>query len=96
MIQAFKDRRAEQLFNNQTPKGLPADILKKASHLLKQLNAIAQLDDMRVPPGNKLHRLKGTRMGQYAVWINSKWRVAFRWKDGNATEVEITDYHDEK
>ena len=96
MILTFKDRRTEQLFNNEVPKGLPADVLKKARYQLKQLHSVSQLDDMKVPPGNKLHALKGTRKGQHAVWINDKWRVVFCWKGGNVTDVEITDYHDEK
>ena len=96
MIQTFNDKRTAQVFKNEVPKSLPADIIKKAGYQLKQLHAASQLDDMKVPPGNKLHPLRGTRKGQHAVWINDKWRVAFRWKDGNATDVEITDYHDEK
>lgn len=96
MIQSFNDKRTEQVFKNEVPKGFPADLLKRARHQLKQLNAANVLEDMKVPPGNKLHALKGTRRGQHAVCINDKWRLAFRWKEGNASAVEITDYHDEK
>jgi len=96
MILSFKDKRTEQVFKNEIPRGLPADILNKARYQLKQLHAASRLDDMKVPPGNKLHSLKGTRRGQHAVWINDKWRVTFRWLDVNALDVEITDYHDDK
>jgi toxin HigB-1 len=95
MILSFKDRSTKLLFENQVPRKLPSGILRKARYLLKQLNAAARLDDMRVPPGNRLHALKGSRAGQHAVWINSQWRLVFAWKDGNAADVEITDYHDD-
>jgi len=57
------------------------------------LDAATRLDDLKVPPGNKLHSLKKDREGQHAVWINRRYRVCFRWKDGHAHDVEITDYH---
>ena len=96
MIQTFKDRLTGQLFDNEVPKALPPDIVPRARMLLKQLNAAVSLGDMRVPPGNRLHALKGSRKGRHAVRINDQWRLVFRWKDGNATEVEIVDYHDER
>jgi proteic killer suppression protein len=95
MILSFRDRSTKLLFENRVPRRLPPEILRKARYQLKQLNAAARLDDMRVPPGNKLHALTGSRAGQHAVWINSQWRLVFVWRDGNAADVEITDYHDD-
>jgi proteic killer suppression protein len=57
------------------------------------VEAAKELDDLKVPPGNKLHPLMGDRLGQHAIWVNAQYRVCFRWRDGDASEVEITDYH---
>lgn len=95
MIQSFKDRPTRQLFENHAPRRLPADLLKRARFLLKQLHAAIRLEDLSVPPGNRLHALHGRRKGQHAVRINDQWRLVFTWIDGNAFDVEITDYHDE-
>ena len=96
MIQTFKNRPTRLLFEGEVPRALPPDIVPRARLLLKQLHAAVALGDMRVPPGNRLHALSGSRKGRHAVRINDQWRLAFRWKDGNATEVEIVDYHGER
>jgi proteic killer suppression protein len=96
MIGSFKDPLAAQVFHNQAPKGLPPNVAKKARYLMLQLNAATRLDDMKIPPGNKLHRLIGKRAGQHAVWINNQYRLVFNWNDGHPSDCEIIDYHDEK
>ena len=68
---------------------------KVAKRKLDMVEAATELDDLKVPPGNKLHPLYKKRTGQHAIWINDKYRVCFTWKDGHAFDVEITDYHDE-
>jgi len=74
-------------------KGFPGDLYKSARRKLGFLEDALLLNDLRVPPGNKLEALKGDRKGQYSIRINDQWRVCFRWIDGQAYEVEITDYH---
>jgi len=96
MIRQFRDARAKVLFGGEIPAGLPPGILRKAQLLLAQLHAATLLSDMSSPPGNRLHRLKGARSEQHAVWINEKWRLVFKWAKEGTTEVEITDYHDDK
>ena len=74
---------------------LPPDIQSVALRKLMMLNRARTLEDLRVPPANRLEPLKGKRSGQWSIRINRRWRVCFRWKDGDATDVEIVDYHDE-
>lgn len=93
MIKSFADRETERLFNGQRTRRLPADLLRIALRKLVQVNAAATLDFLRVPPGNRLEALKGDRAGQHSIRINDQWRVCFRWRDGNAYDVEIADYH---
>ncbi|CAI3223977.1 Toxin HigB [Desulfovibrio diazotrophicus] len=73
--------------------GLPPDIQRVAMRKLKVLHNAVSLNDLRVPPGNRLEILKGNRAGQHSIRINSQWRICFVWKDGNAYSVEIVDYH---
>ena len=93
MIKSFADRETERLFLGMSTRRLPADLLKVALRKLVQVNAAATLDFLRVPPGNRLEALKGGRVGQHSIRINDQWRVCFRWRDGNAYDVEIVDYH---
>jgi toxin HigB-1 len=93
MIRSFRDAATEAVFNGKCPKGFPADILKVARRKLRMLDAAAQLKDMAIPPGNKLHELKEDRAGQYAIWINDQYRLCFTWSDNGPTDVEIVDYH---
>jgi proteic killer suppression protein len=72
---------------------LPADIQVVARRKLRMLNSAATLDDVRIPPANRLEALKGSRKGQYSIRINDQWRVCFQWKDGDALDVEIVDSH---
>lgn len=93
MIKSFADRETERLFAGMSTRRLPADLLRVALRKLIQVNAAASLDFLRVPPGNRLEAMKGDRSGQHSIRINDQWRVCFRWRDGNAYDVEIVDYH---
>ena len=92
MIQSFKGKSAKALWNGQNSK-LPSAILQRAADKLVSLHAATQIDSLRIPPSNHLESLTGNRKGQHSIRINSQWRICFRWADGNAHEVEITDYH---
>ncbi|MDF5710451.1 MAG: type II toxin-antitoxin system RelE/ParE family toxin [Nostoc sp. S4] len=97
MIISFKDRETEDIFDGNDSKGArkkcPIELWEVAQRKLDQLNAAVSLDDMRVPPGNRLEALKGDRKGYYSVRINDQYRVCFAWKAESASEVEVADYH---
>jgi len=93
MIRSFKDKEAEKLFNRERSLKLPEDLQRTAFRKLRMLNRAIQLKDLRVPPANRLEKLKGDRAGQYAIRINSQWRICFNWSGNDAYEVEIVDYH---
>ena len=93
MIRSFKGRNAESVFTGKRVRGLPVDIQQRARRKLRMLDAALDLQDLRTPPSNRLEKLKGGRIGQYSIRINSQWRICFIWKDGNAVGVEIVDYH---
>lgn len=93
MIQTFADSNTEKLFFGQRPKRLPNQIWRSATRKLLILDGADNLHDLRIPPGNRLEKLKGDREGQYSIRINDQWRICFVWREGNAYEVEITDYH---
>lgn len=85
--------RNRTLFHPGQSRRLPRDILKLAAMRLKQLNACARIEDLRMPPSNRLEALKGNRAGQQSIRVNDQWRICFRFAGGDAFEVEITDYH---
>ena len=96
MIQSFADETAVDLFrerNTRHARRLPRDLWRVAQRKLKALDAAARLDDLRMPAGNRLERLKGTRAGRHSVRINDRYRVTFRWESGHAYEVGVEDYH---
>ena len=93
MLKSFADRDTERLFSREPIRRLPADLLRTMLRKLVALDAAEALGDLRVPPGNRLEKLKGRRSGQYSIRINDQWRVCFGWKDGDAHDVEIVDYH---
>ena len=93
MIKSFADRDTERLFSREAVRRFPADLLRTMLRKLIALDAAEALADLRVPPGNRLEKLKGRLSGQYSIRINDQWRVCFGWKDGNAHDVEIVDYH---
>ena len=93
MIKSFRDKETERLFDRQFSRRFPGNLHRIAWRKLAVLNAAERLDDLRVPPGNRLEKLSGTREGEYSLRINDQWRICFRWLEGNAYDVEITDYH---
>ncbi len=92
-IKTFADKETEKLFQRFASRSLPADIQRKARMKLDILDAAERLDDLKVPPGNRLEKLSGDREGQYSIRINQQWRICFRWKNGDGYDVEIADYH---
>ena len=93
VIRSFNDKEVELIWLGIASRRLPSDIQSEARRKLRMLNAAAALDDLRIPPANHLEALKGKRKGQFSIRINDQWRVCFRWKDGDAHDVEIVDYH---
>jgi len=93
VIKSFRDRRTEAVFANRLPKGFPPDRALAARRKLRMLHASIALNDLKVPPGNRLERLQGDRAGQHSIRINDQWRLCFVWRDGHSYEVEIADYH---
>lgn len=93
MIKSFRDRDAERLFERHPVRRFGADVQRVALRKLRMLDAADSLDDLRVPPGNRLERLRGDRQGQHSIRINDQWRICFRWRGGDAHDVEIADYH---
>jgi toxin HigB-1 len=93
VIGNFRDRTTEAVFNGESPKGLPADLVKVARRKLRYLNAADDLGDLRSPPGNRLEALAGDRKGQHSIRINDQFRVCFVWTTEGPAEVQIVDYH---
>lgn len=81
------------MFANRLPKGFPPDLALVARRKLRALDASITLDDLKVPPGNRLERLRGDREGQYSIRVNDQWRLCFIWQHGDSYDVEIADYH---
>jgi proteic killer suppression protein len=93
VINTFKDRDAERLFGRKPVKRLGPDVQRAALRKLRMLDAATVLEDLRVPPANRLEKLKGDRAGQYSIRVNQQWRICFVWRSGHAFDVEIVDYH---
>ena len=93
MIKTFADRHTQELYATGKSKRIPADIAKRAARKLEYVDLAKRLDDLKVPPGNRLHALEGNRKGQHSISINDQWRICFRFADGDAYDVEICDYH---
>ena len=93
MIRSFSDKEAERIWTGTTSRRLPSTIQQVARRKLRMLNAAASLDDLRIPPANRLELLKGNRKGQHSIRINDQWRICFRWSGGDAHDVEIVDCH---
>jgi proteic killer suppression protein len=93
MIQSFRDRATKDVFDRVYVKRLSSDLQRAALRKLLVLDAAESLDDLKVPPGNRLEKLSGDREGQHSIRVNDQWRVCFTWRQGNAYDVEITDYH---
>ena len=93
MIKSFVDKETEKLFRRQLSKKLPQNIQRNARMKLEILDSANVLQDLTVPPGNRLEKLSGDRKGQNSIRINQQWRICFVWQNGNVYEVEIVDYH---
>ena len=93
MIRTFKNRETEKIFKREFSKKIPYDIQDIALRKLRMLNRSMNLNDLKIPPANRLEKLKGNRAGQYCIRINDQWRVCFEWHQNNALKVEIVDYH---
>ncbi len=92
MIRSFRDREAQRIWQGRFSRRLPEQIQQTARRKLRMLNSAVSLDDLRIPPANRLEGLSGQRAGQYSIRINDQWRICFVWNDG-AEQVEIVDYH---
>jgi proteic killer suppression protein len=93
VIRSFRDSEARKIFERSRSRRFSPSVQKLALRKLLMVDAAESLDDLRVPPGNRLEKLKGKREGQHSVRVNDQWRVCFIWKDGDAHEVEVVDYH---
>ena len=93
MIRSFGDKETEKLFNREFSKKLPNEIQRIARRKLEILDAAENINDLRVPPSNRLEKLKGNRAHQHSIRINDQWRICFEWRGTDAFEVEIIDYH---
>ena len=94
MIRGFADRETKLIWSGRRSRRLPAEIQGTALRKLRMLNQARVIRDLRVPPGNRLEALKGSLKGQHSIRINDQWRICFRWREGGASDVEITDYHE--
>jgi proteic killer suppression protein len=93
MIRSFKCKETAKIFDRRRSSRLPHDIQQVALRKLRMLNRAATLNDLRVPPANRLEKLRGDRAGQHSIRINNRWRICFEWQDNDAYDVEIVDYH---
>ena len=93
MIGSFADKETERIWQGDASLRLPIQIQAVARRKLRMLHAAQRLDDLRIPPANRLEMLKGGRRGQHSIRINEQWRICFVWRDGQCTEVQIVDYH---
>ena len=93
MIKTFADKHTREIYVTGRSRRLPPDITRRARRKLEYVDVASRLEDLKTPPGNKLHQLGQDRDGQHAIRINDQWRICFRFADGDAFDVEITDYH---
>jgi toxin HigB-1 len=93
VIKTFKDAETQRIYQRERSRKLPSDIQHVALRKLRMINNAININDLRVPPANRLEKLSGDREGQYSIRINDQWRICFVWKNGDALNVEITDYH---
>ena len=93
MIKSFADKRTAAIFAGHAVRGLPLQLQQRARAKLLAIDAANRLNDLLVPPGNRLETLRADRRGQYSIRVNDRWRICFVWRDGESWEVEIVDYH---
>ena len=93
MIRSFADRRTENVFNGALETSVPASVLRRVRSKLDRINYAADINDLRIPPGNRLERLIGNRAGQYSIRVSRSWRICFVWRGGDAFEVELNNHY---
>lgn len=93
MIRSFRDKETERLFAREPVKRWGPDVQRAGLRKLRMLDAATRIDDLRVPPGDRLEKLSGNRAGQWSIRVNDQWRLCFTWKGGEARQVEMVDYH---
>ena len=93
VIKTFADRHTEELYSSGYSRRFPPDISRRAVRKLEYVDLATGLDDLKVPPSNRLHELERDRKGQFSISVNDQWRICFRFIDGDAYDVELTDYH---
>ncbi len=93
MIKSFKSKETKKIWHGEISLRLPQDIQHIARRKLRMLNNAIQLNDLKVPPNNRLEALKGKRTGEYSIRVNDQWRICFKWRNGNVLSVIIEDYH---
>jgi proteic killer suppression protein len=93
VIKTVRDKETARILERQRSRKLPAGIQQTAYRKLRYLNNARTLQDLKVPPANRLEKLRGDRAGLYSIRINDQWRICFRWRQGDAYDVEIVDYH---
>ena len=93
MIKTFADKHTRDLYVNGKSRRIQPDLIRRAIRRLEYIDPANRLEDLKVPPSNRLHALKGNRKGQHAISVNDQWRICFRFEDGDAYDVEVTDYH---
>lgn len=93
MIKSFRDDETEKVFRRERSRKFPPDVQRRAQRKLMLIEASDFVEDLRIPPGNRLEKLAGKRAGQHSIRVNDQWRICFRWSRGHAYDVEIADYH---
>jgi len=93
VIKSFKNKETEKIYVREISRKLPTEIQQIALRKLRMINNAKNINDLRIPPANRLEKLGGNREGQHSIRINDQWRICFVWRDGDAHDVEITDYH---
>jgi proteic killer suppression protein len=93
MLKSFKSKEAQKIFEREYSTKLPQSIQKIAMRKLWMINAAVSINDLRIPPGNRLETLQGKRKGQHSIRIDDQWRICFKWNGGDAYDIEIIDYH---
>ena len=93
MISSFADKETERIWNGEVSHRLPIAIQSIARRKLRMINNARRLDDLRIPPANRLEALKGDMKGQHSIRVNDQWRICFRWSDAGVSDVQIVDYH---
>ncbi|RII93519.1 type II toxin-antitoxin system RelE/ParE family toxin [Clavibacter californiensis] len=93
MIRSFGSKRTERIWDQQYVKGVDRNVQRAVLRKLELINAAVDVEDLRIPPGNRLERLVGDRRGQHSIRVNDQWRLCFIWREGGAEDVELVDYH---